>query len=401
MNDRRHKSPLRHSFMALAASCLLGASSMPAVAAPATWSLLFDRAVTGGERSLRGLALSHDETSLYGGYIQSSSSAGVRHYTLAGDPPVATAQAFYNVTSSANGSSSADHQPKAIATDSRGLVFIGSSKDSTSGDNARVIVQDSTLGAGTRVIALADIEAPGSVTSERVGGLDVREVGGTIYLYASRESGGSAWIERYIVGGSDVASTTLTLDSSFNGSGRFSLRTVFAGASNLRGIEVDADGNIFVTSAADNALYRVSADLSTVTSQTVANAYDVALFDGRAFVTSYASDDSAIVELLGDASLALRGSFDAFGTFARDAVVGARAGTGYSGIEIDSQGRILLVDQLYACGASNCGSGSLMADRVLISSALALMGSGTVPVPATLALVLAGLAAVAGTRPRR
>ncbi len=387
------------ALVATAALLALGAGSSAALAAPLTWSLLLDHTVTVGERSLRGLALSHDESSLYGGYIQSTSSAGVRHYTLAGDPPAATAQNFYNVTSSANGGSSADHQPKAIATDSRGLVFIGSSKDSTSGDNARIIVQDASLGAGSHVIALADIDVPGSVTSERVGGLAVREVGGTVYLYASRESGGSAWIERYVVGGSDAASTTLALDTAFNGNGRFSLRTVFADASNLRGLEVDADGNVFVASAADNALYRVSADLATVSKQAVASAYDVALFDGRAFVTSYAGDESAIVELMGDASLSLRGSFDAFGVFARDPVVGDRAGTGYSGIEIDSLGRILLVDQLYACALASCGSGSLMADRVLISSALDRLGSA-VPVPATLALMLAGLAATAVTRRR-
>lgn len=383
-------------FVGLAAASLTSFAH----AAPLSWTAVLDQQVTSGGRSLRGFALSSDEQSMYGGFIQGSSSAGVRHFTLAGDPPVATGQTFYSVTSNTqNGASSDGHQPKALATDNRGFVYIGSSKGSTSGHNARIIIQDSTLsllnGAQT-IISLSDIDFPGT-TGERVGGLAVRNDGGVLYLYVSREHPTSAYVERYVIGGTDIATATLTLDPGFNGSGRFNLKSVFADAADLRGLEVDSDGTIYVTSSDADSVFRISSDLSTVTRQAVNNAYDVALFDGRAFVTSYDAATSAIFELLDDSSLDVLSSFDAFSLFPRNNV----AGTGYSGIEIDSAGRIYVVDQFYYCSSSTCGSSGTWGDRVLVSSPLDLMDGGAVPVPASAPLVLLALAAAAAATRRR
>ena len=393
------RSLLRHSvqFMGILAAL----APMALQAAPLTWSLVHDQSVTSTSsqtliRSLRGLALSSDDQSLYGGFIQKSLGAGVRYFTLAGDPPIGTPAAYFNVTSIAP--SGTDHQPKAVATDDRGFVYVGSSKDSTSGDNARVIIKDSSLSAAQKVFVLADITAtPNGYTGERVGGLGLRRADGKLYLYVSREHPNSAYVERYVIGGTDITTATLTLDPTFNGTGRFSLKTVFAGASDLRGLEVAQDGTIFVTSRADDAVYRISDDLASVTKQTVNNAIDLALFDSRVFVTSYDAASSAIFELSEASTLDLLGSFDAFGSFARPGPEGDLDDTGYSGIDIDNEGRIYLSDQFYY------RSDFLANDRILVSSALELLPTGSdVPEPASLALAglaLAGLAAA--TRRRR
>lgn len=346
-------------------------------------------------RSLRGLALSPDDSSVYGGFIQKSQGSSVQHFTLAGDPVIGTLAGSFNVTTI--GPSGADHQPKAVATDDRGIVFIGSSKDSTSGDNARIIIKGAALDAPQTVVALADVSFPG-VTGERAGGVSVQRIGGTLYLYVSREHPGSAWVERYVVGGAGAADATLTLDTSFNGTGRFSIRTVHATASDLRGLEVDAAGNIFVASRADNAVYRISADLATVDKTTVSRAMDLALFDQRVFVTSYDGADSSIFEL-SDLTLQFISEFDAFDAFPRIGADGDVADTGYSGIDISSDGRIFLADQFYLRNAAEAR------DRLLVSSPLAFLPVQGLPEPTGLAALALGLllwsrfASRAGTQP--
>lgn len=397
-SSRGVKAALLGAATALAALCGAAAS-----AAPLTWTQVYDQSVpsTSSEtltRSLRGLALADDDSSIYGGFIQKSLGSGVRQFSLPGGTP----GGFYNVNASSNGPSSTDHQPKAVATDDRGLVFIGSSKDSTSGDNARVIISSSTLTGTPTVVVLPDIASPGSVTSERVNGLSVVTIGGTRYLYTSREHPNSAYVERYVIGGTDATNTTLTLDLSFNGTGRINIRNSFAGASDLRGLEVAADGTIYVTSHANDAVYRISSDLSSITRQTVNNAMDLALFDGRVFVTSYNAASSAIFELMGTTTLDILSSFDAFGYFPRG-LYGNENDTGYSGIDIDANGRIYLADQFYVLRRGTPGgTNDVSNDRILVSSPLALLGAGgDVPEPAGLALMLAGLAALAAVRRRR
>lgn len=329
------------------------------------WTLVSDQTVisTSSEtltRSLRRVVLNDAETLMYATFLQKSLGAGVREYTLTGDPPTATAGAFFNVTSISP--SGTDHQPEGLDVDDRGFVYVGSSKDSTGGDNARVIILPTGLGSN-QVFVLADIDFIGN-TGESVGDLRIRKDGGTYQLYVSRHHLSSAYVERYIVGGSSVGSLTLTLDTSFSGDGRFNLRTEggFPTASGLRGIDVAQDGTIFVVTREDDLLYKISSDLTTVTTVALSNPMGVALYDDRAFVTQYNGDTSSIAEV-NQASLAVLSTFDAFDDFPRDPIDGTLAG--YAGIDVDSNGHVFVGDQLYFRTSAESR------DRVLRSSSFA------------------------------
>jgi hypothetical protein len=334
------------------------------LAAP-TWSVVYNQTST-TTRSLRGLALANDEASIYGSYIQGSSTSGAARYTLTGSPPVGASAGFFNVTSAGNGPSSDSHQAEAVATDDRGIVYAASIKDSTSGDNARIYLLNSALGTSTKFV-LSDIASPGSTTGETIGGLDVRKSGGTYQLYVTRFAATSAYVERYTIGGTGVGDASLTLDTSFDGDGRFNLRDTIGTADTLRGIDVAADGTMFIASREDSVVYRVPSSLSGITSTAVTKAMDVALFNGSAFVTQYNGTTSSVLELA-QSNLALLNTYTATGTFPR-----TNNTEGYAGIDFDSNGRMYLVDQFYAGTTSN------LSDRILVSS--------PIPEPATVGLI--------------
>lgn len=364
------RTTFKSSILAAAVACVASSAH-----AAVTWTQVYGQTST-TTRSLRGMALSSDGTSAYGTYIQGSSTSGVSRYTLSGSPPAGTSAGFFNVTSSSNGPSSDSHQAEAVTTDDRGIVYAASIKDSTSGDNARVYVLNATLGTSTK-FALPDIDSPGSVTGETIGGLDLYKSGSTYQLYVTRFAASSAYIERYVVGGTGAGDATLTPDTTFDGDGRYNLRSVVGTADNLRGIDVAADGTIFVASREDNTVYRIASDLSGVSSTSVTKAMDLATFGGNVYVTQYNGAASNIVEL-SQATLASTGNtFGATGTFPH-----TEATSGYAGIDIDSIGRMYLSDQFYA------GTSSNLSDRILVSSA--------VPEPTGVgAIALAGMALLA------
>jgi hypothetical protein len=366
----------------LAGSISIAALSTVASAAP-TWSLLYSQSGTStATNSLRGLALSTTGSDLYGGFVKSTNTAGYLRMPLGGPLPVSGTN-FYNITTASNGSSSADHQGEVVATDDRGLVYGASIKDSTSVDNARIFVLDSSLNSGVGTFTkkvLADISLPG-ITGETVGGMDVRKVGASTYqLYVTRFHSGSGWIERYNIGGTGANDATLTLDNTFDGDGQFDLSTAIGGTNSLRGIDVAPDGTLFVASRENDALYKISSNLSSVVGVSLDNAMDVALYNGKAYVTQYLANNSNIIEL-DQASLLQTDSFTATGTFPHPEL----ADSGYSAIDIDASGRIYLSDQLYV------GSGGVRSDRVLISS----------PVPEPTSLAVLALASLALGRRRR
>jgi hypothetical protein len=242
-------------------------------------------------------------------------------------------------------------QPKAVATDDRGNVFIAFRNSG----NTSSYLQSSTATFGS--------SSNSAGTSPVIGGITAYSSGSTYYALAGFESGGL--IRRYDV----TTPGTMALDTTFGALGSYSI----PGASDIRGVEVDAAGNIFAASRGDNKLYRVSADLSTVNSVNLTRAMDVALYGGNAYVTSYNGTNS-LISVYDTTTLAL---VDTITISLLDGNPYSRGSNeGWSGIDIDSTGHIWLADQHY-------GSTGGTQDRLLVSS----------PVPEPTGIALLGLGA--------
>ena len=331
-------------------AALLGIVGSAAAQAP-LFSLAYDNPTPNSTNQMRSLAVARNagNESVYFGFIQGSGFRDVRRHDW---------NSPYGLLNSRTPASGGD-QPKAIATDDRGNVYVA---NRLSGTNiASIKTHDS---------ALNEIASFGTGSTNDFGGIAWHKSGGTNYLYISREGGGA--IQRF----NADDPTNIALDPTFGVAGTFTV----PGATNLRGIEVASDGTIYVASRNDGSLFKVSADLTTTSTLAISRAFDVALFQDKAYVTSYDTDASKI-------------SVIDLGTFAVDeewtnADIGfLRSGSreGYAGIDIDSLGRIWLVDENYL------GSGSNTADRLLVSA--------PIPTPASAALL--GFAGIAAARRRR
>ncbi len=337
-------------------------------AADPTWTVVVDHPNQIASRSTRGLALNGDATSIYTTTLDGSSTAEVRSYTLSGAPPIATFASGANISGFTGTPPAINTQAEAAVVDDRGLVFAAIVKDSTSDENSKIAVFSPSLGAN-QLFELPKITAGNS--SETIGGIDFRLSGGVRQLYVARHLGSTAYVERYVINGADLATTSLTADTTFDGDGRFDLKTLNSGSSYLRGIDVADDGTIFIASRENNVVYKLNGDLSALATQSVSNAMDIALFGGEAYVTQYAGSSSAI-QVLNVDDLAPVTNFTATADFAHG------SGGGYAGIDVDSTGRLYISDQFYG------GTTSSLSDRILVSSAI--------PEPATLGLIgLGGL----------
>ncbi len=308
-------------------------------AAVLTWTTALNQTST-TTNQLRAVDISGQagNTSVYLGWIQTS---GVRRVDQ-----LSTVSPY----SSMNTLAAAGDQPKAIASDDRGNVFIGERNSGTSTSNLQAF--SSTLSPGASL-------ALGAPT---LGGLGVHSTAGTYYAYAGFEAGGL--LQRYNV----TNPAAMFLDTTFGTGGSFSI----AGATDIRGVDIDASGNIFAVSRGDNKIYRVSSDLSTTTFGTLTRPIDVDLFGGRAYVSSYNGVNSLIrvfdattMSFIEDITITtLDGNPYSRGT-----------GEGFAGIDITPDGRIFLADEQYNVSGTT-------QDRLLVSSA----------VPEPTSLVLFGLA---------
>jgi hypothetical protein len=326
--------------LSLTTTCFCNLISI-ASAATLTWTSAVDT-TSSTVNSLRSVDLANDGSSVYIGYIQTSGNREIERH----DSNIP--YALQNVTVSGG------NQPKGIATDDRGNVFVA---HRGSGTTSSVIqAYSSTLTPGSTTAA----------TTPVIGGLAIQKSGSNYYAYTVYESGGL--IQRY-----DVTNTgAMTLDATFGTAGSYNI----PGATDLRGVEVGSDGSLYVASRGDGKVYKVSSDLSTVTSANLNLAMDVAIFGGNVYATSYNGAGSFIRSFaLSDLSTVE----DIFIT-TLDGNPYSRGGngTGWSGIDIGSDGRIWLVDQLYQTSGT-------ARDRLIVGTALQ-----AVPEPAT--LVLAGLA---------
>jgi hypothetical protein len=319
-----------------AIACLL-AVTHSATAATLTWTTARDTA-SGTTNQLRSVAASDQpgNNSIYTGYIQTSLNRRLDRLDSS------------NPYSVLNTHPSGGDQPKGIATDDRGNVFVANRGSSTT--SSRIQSFSSTLTPNSTT----------SATTPVIGGLAIQKSGATYYAYAVYE--GAGLIQRY-----DVTNpAAMSLDVSFGTGGSYNI----PGASDLRGVEVGADGSLFVASRGDGDVYRVSSDLSTVVSFPLNRAMDVALYGGNIYATSYDGVNS-FIRVINASNMA----------FVEDIAITTLDGNpysrgaseGFSGIDIDAAGTIWLADQHY-------GSTGGTQDRLLVATGLA------VPEPGSLAL---------------
>jgi hypothetical protein len=338
----------------LAAAVFCFATVAAADAATLTWSTAVSQAsTTTNQHRAVSVADQAGNDSVYIGYIQTTGSNRRRVNQHSTNSPYA----LLNQQLSAN-----SEQPKGIATDDRGNVFV--SYRNSGNTNSYIQSFTSTL------------TTTGSVTpnvSPTVGGIAIQKSGANYYAYTVFESGGL--IHRY-----DVTNpNSMFLDTTFGSGGSYNV----PGASNLRGIEVGADGSLYIAARDDantpnpaGRVYKVSADLSTTSFVQLTRAMDVAIYCEHLYASSYNGANSLIrVMNLSDLS-----TVEDITIATLDGNPYSRGSNeGWSGIDIDSIGRIWLADQHYG----NTGGTQ---DRLLVSSAL----PPCIPEPGT--MVLAGIA---------
>ncbi len=248
---------------AVFATAIFAAVSQPALGV--TWEVQSDYfGAQGGSisqvRSLRGLALSGDGASIYGGFIQGSTSGGIRQVPSSvlavpgtdsvvigngmGFGPGANpngnyaSNPYYGVgvlaTRQTGGGSGANNQPKGVATDDRGYVY------ATLNSAANAIIQPWAVFSSDLATQVGSYLSIAPAASQLAGMATYRD-GATYYVYITR-NGPSAQIERW-----DVTNPAAAfLDATWGGgTGKINLRTMFPNAF-CNGLEADADGTLFV-----------------------------------------------------------------------------------------------------------------------------------------------------------
>lgn len=338
------------------------------VSAAVTWQVQSDyrgtRDSVSQPRSLRGLALSPDDTSIYGGFIQGTSSSVIRKVSssvISGTISVGSPEITGLV--SLNGP-----QPKGLATDDRGYVY-STLNSGSAAMNQSVGIYNAAL------TAQAGSFASTAAISSQLGGIAVAHLGSKYYAYVAR-NGGAATIQRWDV--TTIASPVL--DTTWGSGGSINLKSV-VGWTNafLNGLEVDAGGVIYATggilgTGRGDSVFKIAADgdLASVARTDVNGAMDLTLYDGSVYVAQYLANNSAIAKLQASDLASLGTLSTGFSHPLTD------TDSGYSGIDVSSDGKLYVVDQIYDVQAPNRTN----YDRILVSS--------PVPEPAGLAILMLG-----------
>jgi len=322
-------------------------SSVSAAPADVTWSVLFDQTIT-TTYSLRGVALSADNSKVYGTWLATGVNKLIVEYN-------ATTGAVLNSSTIPYTGSSA--QAKSIATDDRGYVYLGSGDGSGAFLPTQIQIRSSDLQTTYAAVSTTDA----ATKDKRIGGASVWKNGDQYYLYITRESGfGSGYIQRFNV--TDRAQPVL--DTGFGTGGTFDLQSLFPGdlfVGFLRGLVVATDGTIYVASTqtdttankANSRVYKIAADLGSAIYTNVRGAMDVTILGSKLYVSQYDAQNSAVA-VLNASNLSL----------VRTLITGfnhsnTSADSGYSGIDITRDGRIFVADQVYNTSFTN---------RLLVSS---------------------------------
>jgi hypothetical protein len=354
-------------------------------------------------RSLRGLALSGDGLHLYTGFVNGTTSAAIRETSsgvnssmIGNEPTPFGSNPPYTTGLEARVTTS--NSPRGIATDDRGNVYatLTATFNATSQNWA---IYASNLNAS----AIATRTST-SATASTLGGLAVARIGASYYAYVGWRSG---LIERWDV----TTAATPVLDTTWGAvatPGKISLKTIGANAY-LNGLAIDSDGTIFVagglqgTTSFGDALIKIpaaAAAAGNVTSLTTSSvnvqggangtggfaAMDVALYKGKAYVTEYLQTNSTIA-VFSTSDLSSYGIItppNLTGPAGQTATYNNGTDSGFSGIDIGSDGKIYVAEQFYKFYASTSNpanaftppggtpilSTRVILDRVLVSTAL-------------------------------
>ncbi len=203
-------------------------------------------------RDNRGLAISPDGRYLYAGY---NNGPEVRRIDLTKSGNV---DPFDSQLTGLRG--------KAIAVDDAGRVYLAEGSATHS-----IEIYSSDLSTN-----LGSINTGSSSKPE---GMALQREGSQLVLYASDRDSGN--LTKYILSESGSNITSAIADSSFGTSGSVSL------ASDIRGVEIDQSGRIWVAGKGSDMIYRVSADGSSFNSVAVDNPIDIGFDGNTALITRY------------------------------------------------------------------------------------------------------------------
>jgi DNA-binding beta-propeller fold protein YncE len=216
-------------------------------------------------RHNRGLAISPDGKYLYAGYHHSFNNTGeVRRIRIdVADYDRATEAILPGYLS------------KAVATDDKGRVYIC--------DTASIVIYDALLEQRQLRIPTAVCE-----------GIATAREGAELVLYGSDREDGT--LSRWVLQEADGRVTAATL-SGFDGSGVIKVQ----GAFDLRGVEVDSRGNVWIADHRGGKVFRVGPGGKEVKSVEVPHAGDIAIDGQRVFVTRATDGVIAVLDLEMDA----------------------------------------------------------------------------------------------------
>ena len=341
------------------------------------WSVLEETSPSVYTRSLRGLALSSNGAVVYGGYIQGTGAGTeqtIGYNSTTGSQLYATGQTIYG-------------QPKGVATDDRGNVYM-TLNSASNANTQKSAIYNSTL--STKLSSFTSTLGTGQTGQES--GLDVVNIGGHYYEYIAFNKGNGTFsgIERLNVDDP----TSPFVDTTFGTNGFLNVKTLTGdSAAFVNGITIASDGTIYAAGGLTvgsgintygDALIRISSDLSSYSSVSVAGAMDVALWGGNAYVTEYgyklAGNDNYSIAVVNLSSFSQIDTLTPTGIPARSSSTGTDSGL--SGIAISSTGMLYVGDQLaFGTAASNAGDRILMTQltsAVPEPSSIALMGLGVI-----------------------